>query len=155
MSKIGRPKLEINRTPCQVCHERMPRAKGLCSRCDRKIRYERTKQEKFPGRSTIPRLHIGEQSRRGQKQDNAYVFVKTEGGYELEHRVNMAQFIGRALLDCETVHHKNGIKSDNRIENLELWSSRHPKGQRVEDMLKFAHEIIDLYEKDHKDENVG
>lgn len=63
----------------------------------------------------------------------------------LQHRVIMAQKIGRELLPHESVHHKNGIRNDNRIENLELWSSFQPSGQRVEDKVKYAREILALY----------
>ncbi len=67
--------------------------------------------------------------------------------YEPEHRIVMERFIGRALRVEESVHHKNGVRDDNRLENLELWSSSHPNGQRVEDKLAWAREIIAMYAK--------
>ena len=65
--------------------------------------------------------------------------------FQSQHRSVVEAHIGRGLLPSESVHHKNGNRSDNRIENLELWSKSQPYGQRVEDKVGWALEILELY----------
>lgn len=81
----------------------------------------------------------------GYIDSNGYRNISVDGKSYKEHRYVMAQHIGRDLLDCEEVHHLNGIRDDNRIENLELWSTSQPYGQRVRDKIKWAKEILALY----------
>ena len=76
-----------------------------------------------------------------------YIIKNTPSGYMMKHRWVMQQQIGRSLLRHETVHHINGDRTDNRIDNLELWSSSQPSGQRVADKLKWARELIETYKE--------
>jgi hypothetical protein len=78
--------------------------------------------------------------------------VKTPGhprarsrDYVFEHILVMEAHLQRFLLPGENVHHKNGVRNDNRLENLELWTKPQPPGTRVEDAIAWAWEILDRY----------
>lgn len=81
-------------------------------------------------------------------QSHGYVYLTfpdDKGRRILEHRHVMEEHLGRPLWPDESVHHKNGQRADNRLGNLELWSSYQPSGQRVEDKIAYAREILARY----------
>jgi len=83
--------------------------------------------------------------RGGARRKNSEGKPTYSGGWILEHRLVMAEHYGRPLRHDEEVHHKNGIRDDNRFENLELWIKSQPAGQRVTDQIRWAKEILRRY----------
>jgi len=68
-----------------------------------------------------------------------------KGRYVFEHILVMEQLLGRPILPEESVHHRNGVKDDNRPENLELWTRPQPAGIRASEAVAWAREILARY----------
>lgn len=134
--------------PCQRCQKlRKVSRQGFCSTCASFI-YRRTKLG-MPLDYPIRGVDLFKWESRGYVvlsiKDHPNSIKKGKCGYLLEHVLIMSNHLGRPLRKGETVHHKNGIKNDNRIENLELWSKSHPYGQRIEDKINWAKQFLEEY----------
>jgi hypothetical protein len=127
---------------------RKPFPMKVCAHCDREFEPRRFRKDNghSMGRSpnalycsgTCRNLARGES--RGYIHHTGYRYVSCgkRGKSAPEHRVVMEKKIGRKLARDETVHHKNGDRLDNHPENLELWTGRHGRGQRVSDLMPFV-----------------
>lgn len=136
--QTGRPLVPIrgDRAQCAFdgCNKKV-NSKGLC---------DGHAQQRKRGVELRP-LHIPTHR---WSHGSGYVILKDlsrPSGRIMEHVKIMADHIGRPLAEGENVHHINGVRDDNRIENLELWNTRQPKGQRVDQKVEWAVELLRLY----------
>lgn len=141
---MSRPTLAINAGLCsEVECDRPAHCRGVCTRHYRRLHYnehERARRGYQPAVLT----RVGDT----RLNSGGYIEEKFSFGgrdWALQHRLMMSRALGRELRADENVHHINGCRTDNRIENLELWVTSQPKGQRPADLLAWAYEIIERY----------
>lgn len=152
---------------CNICNRKIidvhRMSNNFCNKCYRKD-YRKRKPDQYEKlrKWSLERtrkklgwdLNLSSTRKPPQKRKNNHGYViiympehpNSHGcGVVQEHVLIISEHLGRPLMKGETVHHKNGIRDDNRIENLELWNRSQPSGQRVEDRIKFYKEFLEEY----------
>lgn len=122
------------------------RARGLCSTHSWRLKNWGVLERE----GTTPKFRAEVGERRVDK--SGYAKIKQpdhpeahSNGWVFEHRMVMSNHLGRPLTPDENVHHLNGVRDDNRLENLEVWSTAQPSGQRAKDKIDFSLYILRLY----------
>lgn len=120
-----------------------PNRRTTCEYCGKPLQKNVKPKVRFCSRScalAARNKHGGHSLPDGAKyKDNTgYIRIKVDGQWLLEHRYIMEQKLGRPLEPHERVHHRNGNRSHNTHENLELWTVKRkdPAGQRASDLIE-------------------
>ena len=140
---VGSPRLEEPQ-PCLISGCPHPaKSLGLCNTHN---------EQRRQGREVGPVQVRARGEGKGWKNDQGYIVLARpdhpnagKKGLILEHRYVMSALLGRPLRPGENVHHKNGVRDDNRPENLELWIVSQPSGQRLDEVLAWVVYLSETY----------
>jgi hypothetical protein len=103
------------------------KVKRKCFTCGAEILTSKTSSRRYCSRSCSLKNRIKKGEAKSLPEGtrrpggSGYIRIKVSGKWMFEHRLVMEQALGRKLDKRDRVHHKNGKRSDNRPENLELW----------------------------------
>lgn len=161
-----RKRMMVEGPQCSLCHRKGLLRRKLCEHCYKKQLRKKNMENPAYRQELREKALLYSRKKAGlpinlikmirSSGEGTYQFgykILTKNGHPnsnkrgriLEHVFVMSEHLKRPLHKHENVHHLNGIRDDNRIENLELWSRSQPPGQRVEDKIKWAKQFLKEY----------